>query len=822
MHRSSGRCTRSSIPVFVTLFSMVQLAVAEPPDPPDAGEDRWWDGFFAPGLGPEHSRVGILETVRGELVVGGGFATVGRATIPHAARFDGITWRSCGEGPGGEITAGAPDGDGILCVVGTGEASSIRRWDGVAWRTVAAAPLRGVGRRQILAVIRFEGRVVIGGLFDAVGGTVAENIAAWDGSRWVGFGNGLAIPEFPSADCVTSLAVFDGQLVAAGAFSSSGPYETPNIAVWNGTGWRALGGGIDGEVSDLAVHGSDLYAAGSFASAGNSIARTVARWNGRHWKGIEASLPRNFMMWSLSSVGDELLAVGRAGSGAGFDVIVGPVDYYTTLMSWDGRTWTPQAPDFRNGSPAHFARFDGQLVAAGWFESVGDAAVNGLAMRSQGTWRGLAPGFGLAAPDDERGFPAKAQVFVEYRGDLVVAGRFDFAGDHRVRGVARWTGARWEPLGSGVDGPVQCLAVWGDRLVAGGTFREAGGVAVNNVAVWDGETWSALGAGFDGTVRALVAYENSVIAGGSFNKSGDAWRFNVARWDGTAWANMRDGLFYGVYALVVHDGELVAGGYFRWDGRRPVRAVARWTGDAWEELGGGLDGGVLHLRTANGRLYAVGGQPPGSGDVTRVASWDGSTWSAVGDRADLFFRDVAWYRGELVGAASYYAPRPAVRGRLYRFDGSTWAPLSREGNANFDVLAPFQGSLYCGGAFRGIGDKASLGIARWDGATPVAIAAQDAPWLTALEPVHVTPPGAPVQIAYRLGAAGVPVRLEIYDVRGRLVRSLVRESASNPGRYVTTWDRGDGTGAAVSRGIYFVRLDAGAVQATRKVAVLHR
>lgn len=812
----------ASFLIAVLLTLAIGEVRASPPDPPDAGEDRWWNGFFAPGLAPERSSVGVLETVHGEVVVGGDFTTIGGAAIPHAARFDGAAWRSCGGGPGDVITAGALDGDGVLCVVGAGDAPWIRRWDGVAWSTVAPAPLRGIGRRKILAVTRFEGRVVIGGLFDEVGGTAAQNVAAWDGTRWVALGDGVTIPQAPASDCVTSLAVHAGRLVVAGWFSHSGPDETPNVATWDGTRWRALGGGIDGFVNGLAVHRSDLYAVGTLSSAGNSFARTVARWNGSHWKGIEASLPRDFRMWSLSSVGDELLAMGRIQTDSDFGIIVGPEGFYTALASWDGRTWTLQTPEFHNGSPARFTQFEGQLVAAGWFESVGDAAVNGLAMRRDGTWRGIASGFGLAAPDDDAGFPAKARVFVEFQGDLIVGGRFDFAGDHRVRGVARWTGAEWQPMGTGVEGQVQALAVWGDRLVAGGTFREAGGVAAHNVAVWDGTSWSALGAGFEGSVCALAVHENRLVAGGSFNKSGAAWRFNVARWNGSTWESMRDGLFYTVHALAVYRGELLAGGNFQWDGQRAVRAVARWTGDAWEELGGGVEGGVMHLRVANERLYAVGGFSRAGTAVTHgIASWDGSTWSAIGDRADLFFRDAAWYNGELVASASYYAPRPAVRGRLYRFDGSNWTPLSRESNANFDVLVPFEGGLYCGGAFQRIGDKSSRGIARWDGLVPVDFGTEaPQPWAV-LESLRVPRPGSSVQVSYRLGVEGVPVSLGIYDVRGRLVRSLVRE-VGRSGRFTATWDRLDESGASVARGIYLVRLEAAPVSATRKLALVHR
>jgi hypothetical protein len=64
-----------------------------------------------------------------------------------------------------------------------------------------------------------------------------------------------------------------------------------------------------------------------------------------------------------------------------------------------------------------------------------------------------------------------------------------------------------------------------------------------------------------------------------------------------------------------------------------------------------------------------------------------------------------------------------------------------------------------------------------------------------------------------------PVRLLVFDVRGALVRTLV-SSAMAPGRYTTTWDgRGEGDQSARS-GIFFLRLQAGQFNQTRKVVLL--
>lgn len=70
------------------------------------------------------------------------------------------------------------------------------------------------------------------------------------------------------------------------------------------------------------------------------------------------------------------------------------------------------------------------------------------------------------------------------------------------------------------------------------------------------------------------------------------------------------------------------------------------------------------------------------------------------------------------------------------------------------------------------------------------------------------------------GAAGaVPVTLAVYDVRGRLVRTLVADRRA-PGRYEAAWDGRNDGGRRVSSGIYFYRLAAGDFTRTRKMVLL--
>lgn len=63
---------------------------------------------------------------------------------------------------------------------------------------------------------------------------------------------------------------------------------------------------------------------------------------------------------------------------------------------------------------------------------------------------------------------------------------------------------------------------------------------------------------------------------------------------------------------------------------------------------------------------------------------------------------------------------------------------------------------------------------------------------------------------------GGDVRLEIFDVSGRLVRRLVDGEVPS-GQRVTRWDGRDASGVPVSSGVYHVRLSADGNQATKKL-----
>jgi hypothetical protein len=110
-------------------------------------------------------------------------------------------------------------------------------------------------------------------------------------------------------------------------------------------------------------------------------------------------------------------------------------------------------------------------------------------------------------------------------------------------------------------------------------------------------------------------------------------------------------------------------------------------------------------------------------------------------------------------------------------------------------------------------------ILAWFGVTTTGVAgSQAAPPRFALAQNRPNPMRPSTSITYRLDVAG-PVSLRIYDVAGRVVRTLV-DRHQQPAQYSVIWDGKDDAAHRVASGVYFYRLEAGAQRAMRRLVVV--
>ena len=95
------------------------------------------------------------------------------------------------------------------------------------------------------------------------------------------------------------------------------------------------------------------------------------------------------------------------------------------------------------------------------------------------------------------------------------------------------------------------------------------------------------------------------------------------------------------------------------------------------------------------------------------------------------------------------------------------------------------------------------------------------PRVFALHPNAPNPFNPSTTISFEIPDGDEPVRvlLAVYDLRGRLVNTLMDEDLGG-GAYSLVWDGKDSAGRKIASGVYFLRLRAGAESMVRKMILL--
>ena len=519
-----------------------------------------------------------------------------------------------------------------------------------------------------------------------------------------------------------------------GSFREIAGVPARNIARWDGRQWHSIGEGTEngtsGTVYALAVEGDDLYVGGRFDSAGSLYVNNLARWDGESWNrigyGVDAwdewDIPTPGFVFSLLPLNGDLYVGGRFDS---LDTAPGVEEdqiFARNIARWDGQQWHTLGAGLLGdgrGQPTDLGAvydiaqgFDG-LYAGGRFDSSGENVVKGVARWNGAEWLPLGTGLSFTNPsNDTSATRGKVAVYsLQTKGpDVYVGGRFDRAGNQEAGNIALWnsTLGQWFTFGNGSSTNVWSLAVDGRRLYASGNFSAlGGGPRTREIAVWEGDGWHRLGpTGEDGTDSTVVS-------------------------------------------IAAADGDVYIAGPFRTAGTSTAAGLARWSigRQSWVSLNrqlatsGGVNGDVRAIALTDDFLY-VGGQFTTAGFVkTRsLARWSRKTgvWSEFGggidvDRSRAPFHEPAVYAIAVDGSNVYIGGRFDIAGgkeayNVARWNGTEWSGLdegigiNHEGGAYDSVTAVYalaaqDGILYVGGEFTVAGGSEANRIARWNEST---------------------------------------------------------------------------------------------------------
>lgn len=181
---------------------------------------------------------------------------------------------------------------------------------------------------KIIAVEMIDGDLFVGGQFKNVAGRAASNLAKWNGVGWSNAGAGLCHPT-ATGDLVNAIRKYQGRLVVGGVFSAGEVRGTTVVAQWDGTQWQPLAEGlvkISSGVRSLRVRGDRLIVGGSFRHPVDPRIMNIGTWDGVNWSSLDEGLPTTVV--GIVEFRGELIAA-----------ISQNLVENTSVVQWTGTQW---------------------------------------------------------------------------------------------------------------------------------------------------------------------------------------------------------------------------------------------------------------------------------------------------------------------------------------------------------------------------------------------------------------------------------------------------------------------------------------------------
>ncbi len=346
---------------------------------PDA-RNKYWNVAFGPNFSMD-GQIYAVEVAGQAIYIGGSFTHVAGIAANHIAKFENGAWSSLGSGVDGEVhalKAFTLANQQLLYVGGSFHRADTIVSPGFAlWTSNNWYPL-GAGLDPLpygvyaIAVDPAGNPYAAGSFVDVMAnGDTLRNIAHWDGSAWKPLGGGVT--NWRGAVPVFALQMVQDTLYAGGFFDYVADHlPAKGVARWANNQWSAVGQIDSNEVhvTSLAIYKNELYAAGEFTTIGNDSAQGIARWDGTQWHSLGDD--PGFWIGALTTSGNALYA-------SHFDVSTTGAKFNNIAGWYGGPKWGSLGNGISEGVTSLAAMPYGGVIAAGYFDTAGMMPAHGLA-----------------------------------------------------------------------------------------------------------------------------------------------------------------------------------------------------------------------------------------------------------------------------------------------------------------------------------------------------------------------------------------------------------------------------------------------------------
>ncbi|RYE22610.1 MAG: hypothetical protein EOP51_12715 [Sphingobacteriales bacterium] len=282
-------------------------------------------------------------------------------------------------------------------------------------------------------------------------------------------------------------------------------------------------------------------------------------------------------------------------------------------------------------------------------------------------------------------------------------------------GVSATANAQWSPLTTGqTTGYIMDYIRYNSDIYACGSITKIGGTSVNSVAKWNGTQWQPVGNTFTEWVHKLEPIGTDLFAM-PYNTTADS--NHIYKWDGSQWNKYAKGFYLtntnlgsyhasSLYDAIEYNGKLIVCGEFDRAGSNNISGIAEWNGSDWSALGTGLTDPITGLNIYphkmflyNSNLYVVGNfKKAGGVTVNGVAYWDGSNWHAMGDGFNSAVYGIEEYKGSLYACGEFTKSGSDDLYSIAKWDGAKWV------NAGISLTTDVPGYKAFGHTLKKVGD----------------------------------------------------------------------------------------------------------------------
>jgi hypothetical protein len=385
------------------------------------------------------------------------------------------------------------------------------------------------------------------------------SLARWSGDEWEPLGGGVGHASDDRADwgVVARVALdADGALVVAGDYARAGDTASPDVhglARWTGTAWEDIPSAMltDAGIGDSVRAGIGRFdavarsplgmvIAGPFARIEGATSRRIAVWNGAAWEPVPSA--EDAPMLGLDREVHAIAVRGTCGPYvAGAFVEDGTARALDHVARWTGTAWERVGDGAAEVRQMEIAS-DGTLWITGFDPAAGPfsgSAFGDTVMRlREGAFEQVGKAVGIPT-DRTAGDGEVLGIAAGAGGVIYVVGSFATIDGVAARNVAMWDGAAWQPLGEGVDGWIEDVAVMPDGrpVVVGRIGSDVVGVGAH-VMIFEDGAWRPLGDLSSLPLSGVAIWRDEVVVASHLDGRIAGGDMLVARFDGTAWHDL--------------------------------------------------------------------------------------------------------------------------------------------------------------------------------------------------------------------------------------------------------------------------------------------